>query len=275
MNTNLSIYESLSFSTVRIECNIENGGISTGTGFFYKFAVKGEMSIPAIVTNKHVVKNSSNGRFLFTLQNSKGFPDIGSTFKCEISEFEQAWIPHPNNDIDLCILPIAPLISNAMSQGHNLFLNPLDPTLLPTEDDIEEFAGLEKIIMIGYPNGIWDKTNNLPIFRSGIAATHYRFDWNNKPEFLIDAACFPGSSGSPVLICDVGQVHTRSGWNLSKNRIKLLGILYAGPQHRVDGKVEIVPIPTSQQLMSVSSIPNNLGMVIKSRVLKDFDTLLK
>jgi hypothetical protein len=134
---------------------------------------------------------------------------------------------------------------------------------------------MEKIVMIGYPNGIWDKQHNLPVFRSGVMATHYRYDWNGKPEFLIDAACFPGSSGSPVLVCDLGQVQTRKGWNLGSSRIKLLGVLYAGPQHRVDGRVEIVPVPTVNQVVSVSNIPNNLGIVIKARTLKSFDDVLR
>ncbi len=128
--------------------------------------------------------------------------------------------------------------------------------------------------MVGYPNGIWDRQHNFPVFRSGVAATHYRYDWNGRPEFLIDCACFPGSSGSPVLVCDLGQVLTRKGCNLGSSRIKFLGILYAGPQHRVDGRVEIVPVPTVDRIVSVSEIPNNLGVVIKSRKVLEFDAVL-
>lgn len=78
---------------------------------------------------------------------------------------------------------------------------------------------MEKIVMVGYPNGIWDQRYNFPVFRSGVAATHYRYDWNGRPEFLIDCACFPGSSGSPVLICDVGQVHTKKGLQIGQSRL--------------------------------------------------------
>lgn len=52
--------------------------------------------------------------------------------------------------------------------------------------------------MVGYPDGIWDEFNNQPIVRRGITATHPKNDFNGKGEFLIDAVCFPGSSGSPV-----------------------------------------------------------------------------
>jgi len=70
-------------------------------------------------------------------------------------------------------------------------------------------------------------------------------------------------------------VFTKKGWDIGSNRLKFLGILYAAPQHRVDGRVEIVPVPTSDQIISVSTIPNNLGIVIKSRKLLEFETLLK
>jgi hypothetical protein len=31
--------------------------------------------------------------------------------------------------------------------------------------------------MIGYPNGIWDAKNNLPVIRKGITATHANIPW--------------------------------------------------------------------------------------------------
>lgn len=271
MKTPLTPFESLAFSTIRIECDTASGG-STGTGFFFRFADKGSEFTPAIVTNKHVVKDSIRGRLLFTLSKDDA-PDVGQNFLWNVEDFEKAWIPHPDPNVDLCVYPIASLINQAFAQGRKFFVTFLDLTLLPTEADIEDFVGMEKIIMVGYPNGIWDKQHNFPVFRSGVAATHYRYDWNGKPEFLIDCACFPGSSGSPVLLCDIGQVHTKKGLNIGSSRIKLLGALYAGPQHRVDGKVEIVPVPTADRVVAVSTIPNNLGMVIKSKKLLDFEAI--
>jgi hypothetical protein len=43
-----------------------------------------------------------------------------------------------------------------------------------------------------------DSANNLPIVRKSITATHPSIDYRERREFLIDAACFFGSSGSPV-----------------------------------------------------------------------------
>jgi hypothetical protein len=58
-------------------------------------------------------------------------------------------------------------------------------------------------------------------------------------------------------------------------RIKLLGILYAGPQHTATGEVRIVNIPTQQRAIAISTIPNNLGLVIKSSRLRDIDSIIR
>tara|TARA_R110002020_G_scaffold445644_1_gene657584 strand:- start:24 stop:860 length:837 start_codon:yes stop_codon:yes gene_type:complete len=275
MSTDLSPFEQLAFSTIRIECDLAAGGVSTGTGFFYRFAQRGDQFVPAIVTNKHVVSGGTKGRLYFTLATADGKADVGKGFLWNIDDFEKAWIPHPDPDVDLCIFPIAGLINQAAAQNKQFFIVYIDSSLIPHDEEIEDFVGMEDVVMVGYPNGIWDRQNNFPVFRSGVAATHYRYDWNGKPEFLIDCACFPGSSGSPVLVCDLGRVHTKKGIQIGSNRIKFLGILYAGPQHRVDGSVHIVPIPTANKAVSVSTIPNNLGIVIKARMLKELDEIAK
>lgn len=267
---NLSPSEQLAHSTVRIECDLQHGGIATGTGFFYSLDKNGDKHIPVIVTNKHVVEGAVKGRFLMTLQAADGTPDIGKGQAFEFTDFEKRWLPHPDPEVDLCVMPIAPLLREAEKIRKRLFFVPLDPNLIPTPADLEDMVGLETIVMVGYPNGLWDRTNNMPIFRKGILATDYKRDWNGKKEFLIDAACFPGSSGSPVMLFEVGSYQTRNALVMG-SRIKLLGILYAGPQHTVEGDVKIVTVPTNQKPISVATIPNNLGIIIKAEQLRAFE----
>ena len=59
------------------------------------------------------------------------------------------------------------------------------------------------------------------------------------------------------------------------SRIKLLGVLYAGPQHTVQGDVLIVPVATQQKAITVAGIPNNLGIIIKAEQLLAFEGKLK
>lgn len=130
--------------------------------------------------------------------------------------------------------------------------------------------------MIGYPNGIWDFKNNMPIVRRGITATNPKLDYNGLPIFIIDCACFPGSSGSPVLIFNQGSyTDARGNINLGTGRVILLGVLFAGPQHIAEGEIKTIDLPLKQAQISLSHIPNNLGFVVKAQKLFDFRPLLE
>lgn len=271
----LSPAEQLAHSTVRIECDLATGGVSTGTGFFYSLNRNGDQHVPVIVTNKHVVAGSTTGRFLLTMQTPDGGPAVGTYKAFQLDQFENRWAPHPDPNVDLCVMPIAPLLVDAQKTHTKFFFVSLDKGLIPTAEEVNDMLGLETITMVGYPNGLWDRTNNLPIFRRGVLATDYKRDWNGEKEFLIDAACFPGSSGSPVLLFDVGSYQTRKGTFMGTGRVKLLGVLYAGPQHTVQGEIQIVMVPTQQKAVSVAGIPNNLGVIIKAEQLNSFEGMFK
>lgn len=273
MTTSLSLSEKLAFSTVRIECELENEQIGTGTGFFFHFAKNDDIHVPAIVTNKHVVSGAKKGTFRMTLADASGEPNQQSHHAFLFENFESMWIPHPDQNIDLCAMPIAPLLQAAKKESKQLFYISLDKSLIPTKEEYEDMVLMEEITMVGYPNGIWDEVNNMPIFRRGITATHPNLDWNGNPEFLIDAACFPGSSGSPVFLYNQFGYATKSGgMAIGPGRLKLLGVLYAGPQHTVNGEVKIVAVPTQDVPVAVTSIPNNLGIVIKATKLEAFES---
>jgi len=58
-------------------------------------------------------------------------------------------------------------------------------------------------------------------------------------------------------------------------RIILMGILFAGPQHTATGELKVVTMPTFQQTVAFSRIPNNLGVVIKSERILELEYLFK
>ncbi len=266
----LSPSEQIAHCTVRIEIETGQGARGTGTGFFYRFLEEGDQHVPAIVTNKHVVTGAVRGSFHVTLTDADGNPKYDTHEVYGFENFQQLWIPHPDPNIDLCAMPIGPLVTAAQQQGKQLFYVSLNKSLIPTDAELADMSAMEDVVMVGYPNGIWDQKHNMPVLRRGITATHPNLDWNGKPEFLIDAACFPGSSGSPVFLFNMGGYATKSGGMvIGPGRIKLLGILYAGPQHTVTGEIKIIPVPTVDIPIAVSTIPNNLGMIIKAKKLDE------
>jgi len=273
----LSPSEQIAYSTIQIECDYANGS-GTGTGFFFRFwhDEATNQYVPVVITNKHVIRGALRGRLTFTKASAQNEPIDTQHLPITLDNFEALWRGHPDINVDLCAMPIAPYLNAANAQGHQLFYKALDKALIPTSEQIAELNALEEILMIGYPNGIWDSVNNKPIFRKGITATHPAKDYNGKKEFMIDAACFPGSSGSPVMIFNEGVYRDKNGNTfMGRNRIYLLGALYAGPQHTAQGEIQVVNVPTAQQTVAISRIPNNLGLVIKSERIIELENLFR
>ena len=196
--------ETLMHTTVRLECELNDGRTFQGTGFFFSFKIDDNKAVPLIVTNKHVISDSKIGTFVLTKCDDQGHPILGSTHRVCLDNFHNRWVKHPEDNVDLAAFAIGPLIHQAKTNGIKLYTPSIGEDLLPTAEKFADLSGLENITMIGYPNGIWDEKNNMPIVRRGITATNPKYDYNGLPIFVMDCACFPGSSGSPVLIFEQG-----------------------------------------------------------------------
>lgn len=269
----LSISERLLHSTVRIECCDGDGKRSSGTGFFFEFAAGEGKVCPAIVTNKHVIRNQVRGAFTFTYSKPDGEPDFGSHERFEILDFATCWIDHPEPDVDLAMVPIGQAL---MQLKRKPFYAAIPESLVPSPAEFAELNGIEGVTMIGYPNGLWDAANNLPIARRGSTATPIFRDYLGKAQFMIDAACFPGSSGSPVFLLDQGMVFDKKGnTNLGVSRLMFIGVLYAGPQTTATGEIVIQAAPTIARPVPVINMMMNLGICVRASKVQDFGALLR
>lgn len=267
--------EQLIHSTVRIVCEDRSNNTSSGTGFIFFFCEKEGQSIPCIVTNKHVVAGGVKGIFNLTLKDEDGNPSLGNHESVVLNDLQRYCIEHPDTNIDLVAIPIGPILNNAEKQGKNYHFVPLGRGVIAGDEILSTLPSMEEIVMIGYPNGIWDSKHNLPVIRKGITATHPKLALNGKPEFLIDAACFPGSSGSPIFLANIGSYVNETGALVAGTRVALLGILYAGPQHTATGDVVVVEVPTDTKTVSVGNIPNNLGLVIHAKELYELESVIE
>ena len=159
--------EQLTYNTVRLECHLGSGGTSTGTAFFFTFLQDGQRGIPTLITNKHVVAGAETATFYLHLLAPDGGPMRGSKAPVILDHFEQLWIPHPDAKVDLCAMPVAPLLRVAGANDIKPYFVSLDASLIPSSKDFDDLTALEDVVMIGYPIGIWDSQNNMPIIRKG------------------------------------------------------------------------------------------------------------
>ena len=260
-------------SVVRIEAILNGGGIATGSGFAYRFALRDdETHVPAIVTNKHVIEGASKVSLPISIADNTGQP----TGQYEVITYElhdKNVLFHPSEKVDLCAILAAPIYNYFKGEKFQPALVHLEKAVTATESIFSELLPLEEVTMIGFPNGLWDSANNGSIARRGVIATIPENDYLGQKQFVIDMACFPGSSGSPVFLANFGSYADRKGGLTVGARLKLLGILYAGPQHTASGEIVLAPVPTQNKPMTFTSMPNNLGYVIKATELEGIDNI--
>lgn len=272
----LSVSEQLMHSTIRIETLDKNDRIQgTGTGFFFNYCFGENKKVPVIVTNKHVVRNAQKGRLVFTIADETNRPVYGQKYVCVIEDFEESFLMHPEAEIDLCVMFANPIQEDyKQRQNRNLFIISINEDLIPTKEILENLSALEDVVMIGYPSGLWDEANNLPLIRRGVTAIHPKFDYNNKQDIVIDIACFPGSSGSPVGIFNQGS-YNQGSTLVAGTRFIFLGILYSAPIRTEIGDIKTVTIPTNAFQYSSMKIMINLGFAVKSKKLLDFKPIIE
>lgn len=263
------------YNTVRIACELKDGkGISTGTGFLFSYFANERGGIPVIVSNKHVIAGSARGIFHFHQAIEAGRPLPGQYISCSMENFEDAWIMHPDPTVDLCIMPVAGAWKQLDERGMHPFYVIATEADIPDAGTFAALSPLEDIVMVGYPNGIWDEANNFPVVRRGITATKPSVRYQGKDEFLIDIPVFGGSSGSPVYLYNDHSFRAGNDVVVGRQRLLLVGILYAVHVYQASGEIQVREIPTGLAPVPVTSLPLNLGLVISSQRLRDFVPLL-
>lgn len=262
-----SIAEQILFSTFRIDTIMENSRKGVATGFVFDYNIE-EKNYLFLVTNKHVVTDAKIGKINF-LMNKNGKPQLGQSYPITIAGFEKIWHDHPDQDIDVTVSPFGPLLKKLGESGVNIFYKSIPRNLVPSKDDLMSLDSIEDVVFIGYPSGIWDSTNFLPITRKGITATPICIDFKGKPQFVIDASVFEGSSGSPVFLYNTGMYTIKGKGATVGSRLLFLGIIAGVFFKNEENDIRIRHVPTSVEPFVVSRQMLDLGIVFKASTITD------
>ena len=146
---------------------------------------------------------------------------------------------HQDKTIDVAILDISEILKSRLQSTKKL-VAPffLGPSMFVGKNNIEVEAS-DDVLVVGYPKGFYDRVNLFPIIKSGIIATKWGVGFEGKPQFLIDAKLFPGSSGSVVLSKPIDMVFKDGKLMSAKDKqFALLGV-YSGEPILEETPVEV------------------------------------
>jgi|SRR5690625_1395243 len=265
--------EQLLYTTTRITGFGPKGHYSLGTGFFYQVVVQPEPLLVStvLITNRHVIAGCDEIELTLPLRNGDQLPsDKLCRWRHPFAEYR---IDHPEPDVDLVAINVTGWHHReANGELTYPFYIPLSAEAIPQPEAWSSFDAIEEVTMVGCPNGLFDETNNLPIVRRGITATHPGRNYQGKEELMVDLACFPGSSGSPIFLYSTGTRYDRAsgGFSIGSIQLYLLGVLYSGPVINQRGQVVLTQPATVHTAAMM-----HLGNAIKSTKLLAFDDLIR
>jgi hypothetical protein len=199
--------------------NSEQRGCATG--FF--FADSGNLYL---VTNKHVIygNNFIQGQpMIDSVELNLHINRANLTENEEVTinlfdEDQQKWLEHAHPAVDVVLIPVT-------LDRNRFVIATLDNTFLEQENVIID--DFQKIFVMGYPFGWYDRFNNLPITRIGHLSSPFKSRFQGMPMMIGDVTTHQGMSGGPVFM----QLDDYTVKNEDGSRTKMLGrrkLLLAG-----------------------------------------------
>ena len=256
-----NIFNKLLLTTIRIEClSFNRQVIQVGTGFFVQKWISEDKYKMILVSNKHILEKTDTISITINKKENNQIL-FGNTQNIPISQIGKSIHTHPNSEIDIAALDFTGLFTQIYP---NKLVNNFIPYDMLADFNEDELGVGNSIYFIGYPDGRYDTTNNLPLIRTGIIASHPKFNFNGLPQSVIDAQVFPGSSGSPVFIDLTFEGLKNNHIDLTQKQVKLLGIVSRTMVK--DNKLKAVSFD-EQNYVSEEII--GLGIVFKSTLIKE------
>jgi hypothetical protein len=226
--------------------------VNTGTGFFYSVAVGASACRVFLVTNRHVVAANHSISFQLTVAPRVDLvgDDLQPLDRSErrVSKRIRGYggdfgFAHPDPAVDLFAIEVTDTFVAIEREGLQPRVRPVNRHFLPDVGRRKLIRDIEQVIVIGYPKGLFDEHNNLPIARMGATASHPLVRSQNRPDFMVDAAVFQGSSGSPVFIYETPMFLGDDGAYTPGTRVTLIGVLWGvvTPEERGELRPKAIP----------------------------------
>jgi len=276
--TKMSVEHALVRSTVRVLAGLHaTPPTSVGTGFFYKVMhPTANIGKVLIVTNKHVIRGADVIHFV--LSSAASITNLNDQHQPEgRNELEIVWplannlYLHPDPETDLCGIDVTIPTGHVLQSGNQLRSMFLDSSWLPAHTDKRNIRDVEQVLVVGYPRGLWDSHNNMPIARLGTTATHPLALYQGKRNFLIDVAAFQGSSGSPVFCYEAPMFRQADGSFTPGTKVQFIGVVWGVIEWSVEGRLKAIEIPSVQEQVPVISTSLNLAIALHAEAIRDLD----
>lgn len=270
--------EAFILTTVRISAGMANSApTSTGTGFLYKVTHPTSNVVKCfLITNKHVIQNAEVVHFLLshaaslTDLNDQNQP-VGRQDDSIILTLAENLFLHRDDAVDLCAIDVTVQVGNIMATGRKLRSLIIDASWLPDETSRRNMRTVEPVMVVGYPRGLFDAHNNMPIVRRGGTATHPLAHYQNKRDFLIDVAAYGGSSGSPVFGFESPFYRLADGTLSPGSKGQFLGVVWGVIESTSQGILHVVEIPSGQSQIPLMQTSMNLAIALHGELILDFD----
>jgi len=241
--------------------------VSQGTGFYAALQGSENNSVLFLVTNFHVLTGSSPSEKKPPIGDNIVFYfhtdeiNTGKLKEIRLPLFtkrgDPTWISNKNYpDADVAIIPIPSILY----KDCKIFCITEDWTKAPIK-----IRPTSRVTLVGYPYGLSDKTNALPIWKTGSIASEPKVDFDGKPLFVIDISAFPGMSGSPAFAISYGTYEMEQGGTSVGSVQKFLGI-YASMQ-MLEQKKYLEELQSDKKSGLTISESLQLGHVWKSQLI--------
>ncbi len=258
----------LSLSTTPVVLFKGDQPVSQGTGFYFARTVESQ-SVLFLVTNYHVLTGHAPAEMKapigdnITFQFHKSATQTGDVHTVRLPLFTKQntpiWITNESvPDADMAVLPVdAGFYKDCDVRGISADWAASKLKLRPTSD----------VTLIGYPYGYYDKTNALPIWKTGTIASEPSVDFEDKPLVVIDISAFPGMSGAPAVAISYGMYETEGGGTAVGGSRRFLGV-YASMQMLKEEKY-LEQLAQGANIGIVTEQSLELGHVWKAKLIID------